>query len=142
MVFPMRSMLIRQAGLALVIAASVAAMVGCLSSGDNRLARMARAAAEEEAARARQALAHARFAPAMANAKEKIVVRDQRFDIDPQDVSARQGITGIVLPGSDASSGSAEVMTSQSSQDDGYVTSSLPWRNDTGHPEFYVELAP
>ena len=77
-----------------------------------------------------------KFASAVANAMEKIVARDQRFD------GAMTGTTGLVLPGSDIASGSGEVITSQSSGDGGYVTSSLPWRNNHGQLEFYVEITP
>ena len=138
----MRSTLIGQSGLALLVAAFVMALAGCSSSGEHRSARMARIVAEENAARAEQALADTRFASAVANAVAKIVARDQRFDVDPDDISARKGTTGMLLPGSDATSGSGEVITSQSSANGGHVTSSLPWRNDTGRLEFYVEIAP
>ena len=77
----------------------------------------------------------------VANALEKIVARDLRFDVDPDDISARKGTTGILLPGSDATSGSGEAVTSQSSLGGGHVTSSVPWRNDAGQLEFYVEIA-
>ena len=138
----MGSALISQVGLALWVAASVVALAGCSSSGEHRSAHMVRTAAEEKAARAEQAVADARFTSAVANALEKIVARDQRFDVDPDDISARKGTTGMLLPGSDATSGSGEVITTQSSRDGGHVTSSLPWRNDTGQLEFYVEIAP
>ena len=138
----MGSTLISQAGLALWVAASVVALAGCSSLGEHKSAHMLRIAAEENAASAEQALADAGFASAVANALEKIAARGQSFDVDPDDISARKGITGMLLPGSDATSGSGEVITSQSSRDGGYVTSSLPWRNDTGQLEFYVEIAP
>ena len=138
----MGSTLISQAGLALWVAASVVALAGCSNSGGNKSAHMLRTAAEKKAASAEQALADARFASAVANALEKIVARGQRFEVDPDDISARKGTTGILLPGSDATSGSGEVITSQSSREGGHVTSSLPWRNDTGQLEFYVETAP
>ena len=67
---------------------------------------------------------------------EKIVARDQRFNSDTEST------TGWLLPGGDVASGSREVITSQSSRDGGYVTSSLPWRNDDGQLEFYVEITP
>lgn len=93
-------------------------------------------AAEKESARAKQLLADTQFASAVANAMEKIVARDQRFDSDMANTS------GMLLPGSDTASGSDEVITSQSSSDGGYVTSSVPWRNDDGQLEFYVEITP
>ena len=133
----MRSTWIRHVGLGLVIAAFVG-VAGCSSPGDSGLARMA----TEEAAGARQALADARFDAAVANALEKIVDRDRRFDVDAETDFARLGTTGMLLPGSDASSGSGEVVISQSSRDGGYVTSSVPWRGDDGQLEFYVEITP
>ena len=133
--------LISRAGLALWAAASIVALVGCSSSGEHKSAHVVRTAAEEKAASAELALADARFASAVANALEKIVARDQRFDVDPDDISARKGTSGMLLPGSDDTSGSGEAVTSQSSRDGGHVTSSLPWRNDTGELEFYVEIA-
>ena len=138
----MGSTLFSQLGLALLVAASVVALAGCSSSGEHKSAHMVRTAAEEKAARAEQALADAQFASAVANALGKIVARDQRFEVEPDDISARKGTTGMLLPGSDATSGSGEAITSQSSLDGGHVTSSLPWRNDTGRLEFYVEIAP
>lgn len=138
----MGSTLISRTGLALWVVASVVALAGCSSSGEHHSGHVAQTAAEEKAARTEQALADARFASAVANALEKIVARDQRFDVDPDDISARKGTTGMLLPGSDATSGSGEAITSQSSRDGGHVTSSLPWRNDTGQLEFYVEIAP
>jgi len=138
----MGSTLIRQTGLALWVAASVVALAGCTSSGEHKSAHVVQAAAQEKAPSPEQALADARFASAVANALERIVARDQRFDVDPDDISARTGTTGMLLPGSDPTSGSGEAITSQSSRDGGHVTSSLPWRNDTGQLEFYVEMAP
>lgn len=126
----------RQAILALVTAVSVLAMIGCSTSGGDNSARVARMAAEEEATRARQLLADTQLAAAVANAMEKIVAREQRFD------GNMESISGWLLPGSDTASGSGEVITSQSSRDGGYVTSSLPWRNDDGQLEFYVEITP
>ena len=132
----MSSTWMRQARLAVVMAASVLAMVGCSTSAGDNSAHVARMAAEEEAARAKQLLADTQFASAVANATEKIVARDQRFDGDMESTTDR------LLPGSDTASGSGEAITSQSSRDGGYVTSSLPWRNDDGQLEFYVEIAP
>ena len=132
----MKSTWMRQAGLAVVMAATMLAMAGCSTSGGDNLERVARKTAEEDTTRARQLLADAQFAAAVANAMEKIVARGQRFDSD------MQSITGLLLPGSDADSGSAEVITSQSSGDGGYITSSLPWRNEDGQLEFYVEITP
>ena len=124
----MNSIRIKQAIPALVMAASMLAMVGCSTSGGGN-------SAQNEAARARQLLVDAQFASAVANAMERIVARDQRFDGDMASTS------GMLLPGSDTASGSGEAITSQSSRDGGYVTSSLAWRND-GHLEFYVEITP
>ena len=126
----------RQTKLALVMAAALSAMVGCSISGGDHSAQVARMAAEKEAESARQLLAGTQFASAVANTMEKIVARDQRFD------GSMTGTTGLLLPGSDTASGSGEVITSQSSSDGGYVTSSLPWRNDDGQLEFYVEITP
>ena len=126
----------KQAKLALVMVASVLATVGCSTSGNDNMAHVARVAAEKEAARAKQLLADAQLASAVANAMEKIVARDQRFNSD------MESTTGRLLPGGDIASGSREVITSQSSRDGGYVTSSLPWRNDDGQLEFYVEITP
>ena len=132
----MSSAWMRQARLAVVMAASVLAMVGCSTSGSDNLAHVARMAAEKESARAKQLLADTQFVSAVANAMEKIVARDQRFDSD------MEGTTGRLLPGGDTASGFGEAITSQSSRDGGYVTSSVPWRNDDGQLEFYVEIAP
>lgn len=132
----MNSIWTRRAIPALVTVVSLLAIVGCSVSGGDHSAQMARMAAENEAKNARQLLADTQFASAVANAMEKIVARNQRFDGD------MTGTTGLLLPGSDIASGSGEVITSQSSSDGGYVTSSLPWRNDDGQLEFYVEITP
>ena len=89
----MSSAWMRQARLAVVMAASVLAMVGCSTSGRDNLAHVARMAAEKESARAKQLLADTQFVSAVANAMEKIVARDQRFDSD------MESTTGRLLPG-------------------------------------------
>ena len=88
-----------------------------------------------------QLLADAHFASALANAMDRIAARDRRFDVDPEDGFSRSGTSGMLLPGNDASSGSGEGATSQSSAGGGYVTSSVPLR-DEGRLEFYVEITP
>ena len=131
----MTSIFIRAIGLALVWGVSVVGMVGCSGSGTSRLPQMPPASATT------QRLADAHFASAVANAMDRIVARDRRFDVDPEDGFSRSGTSGMLLPGSDASSGSGEVATSQSSAGGGHVTSSVPWRSK-GRLEFYVEIAP
>ena len=131
----MKSIFIRLFGLALMYGVSIVGMVGCSGSGASRLPQMP---PDSEAV---QLLADAHFASAVANAMDRIVARERRFNVDPEDGFGRSGTSGMLLPGSDASSGSAEVVTSQSSADGGHVTSSVPWRGE-GQLEFYVEITP
>ena len=115
-------MLIRQTGVIFVMSMSVVALIGCSSSGDRLL-------------QIEQDLADARFASATANALEKIVAREQRFDSDGQ------GASGLLYPDSDFSSGSGSVVISQSSRDGGVATGSIAADiGDNGELEFYVEI--
>ena len=131
----MQSILIRQIGLALMLGVTIAAMAGCSGSGASRLPHT------PPASEAAQLLADVHFAAAVANAMDRIVARDRRFDVDLEDGFSRLGTSGMLMPGSDASSGSGEAVTSLSSVDGGHVTGSVPWRG-AGQMEFYVEITP
>ena len=131
----MKSTFIRRIGLPLAFGACVACIVGCSGSPTNRLPQATPASEVTER------LADAHFASAVANALDRIVAPNRRFDVDPQDGFSRSGTSGMLLPGSDAASGSGEVVTSQSSARGGQVTTSVPWRRE-GQLEFYVEITP
>ena len=132
----MQATLIRRIGLALACGVLGVAVVGCSGSGAGRLADVPPATTE-----AAPQLADVYHASAVANAIDRIVARDRRFAVDPEDGFNRSGTSGMLLPGSDDASGSGEVVTSQSSADGGHVTSSVPWRED-GQLAFYVEITP
>lgn len=131
----MKSVFIRRIGLALLLGVTTAAMAGCSGSGVSQL-RQAPPASE-----ATQLLADVHLAAAVANAMDRIVARDRRFDVDPEGGFSRSGTSGMLMPGSDALSGSGEAVTSLSSAGGGHVTGSVPWRSD-GQMEFYVEITP
>lgn len=131
----MKPILFRQIRLALVLAVSVSSMAGCSGSGVSRFPQT------PPASEAAQLLADAHLSAAVANAMGRIVARDRRFDVRPEDGFRRSGTSGMLLPGSDAASGSAEAVTSLSWARGGHVTSSVPWRGE-GRLEFYVEISP
>lgn len=131
----MKSIFITRIGVALALGVSVAGATGCSGTGAGRLQETP---PPTEAARL---LAVAYHASAVANAMDRIVARDRRFDVDPENGFNRSGTSGMLLPGSDDASGSGEVIISQSSAEGGFVTSSVPWRDD-GQLEFYVEITP
>ena len=110
-------------------------MVGCSGPGPSRLRHPL------PTADAAQQLADVHVAAAVANALDRIVARERRFDVDPDDAFSRSGTSGMLLPGSDPASGSGEVVTSQSWAGGGHVTSSVVWRGE-GQLEFYVEITP
>ena len=131
----MQPIFLRQIGLALVFGVTVLSMAGCTGSDAGRLPQT------PPASEAAQPLADAHVAAAVANAVDRIVARDRRFDVRPEDGFSRSGTSGMLLDGSDPASGSAEVVTSLSSSRGGHVTSSVPWRGERGL-EFYVEISP
>ena len=131
----MKSIFITRIGVALALCVSVAGATGCSGTGASRLQETP---PPTEAARL---LADAYHASAVADAMDRIVARDRRFDVDPENGFNRSGTSGMLLPGSDDASGSGEVIISQSSAEAGFVTSSVPWRDD-GQLEFYVEITP
>ena len=124
---------IRRLALALAVGVAIAALAGCSGSRAGRL--------PPPAADGARLLADVRVAAAVASALDRIVARDRRFEVDPDDGFSRSGTSGMLLPGSDPASGSGEVVTSQSWAGGDHVTGSVPWRDD-GRLAFYVEMTP
>ena len=131
----MRSAFIRRVGLALGCGVFAAGVLGCSGSVASRLPEM------PTAPDTAQLLADAHFAAAVANAMDRIVARDRRYAVDPEDGFSRAGTSGMLLPGSDAASGSGEAVISQSSAAGAYVSSSVVWRGE-GQLELYLETTP
>ncbi|MDE0207790.1 MAG: hypothetical protein OXP66_17380 [Candidatus Tectomicrobia bacterium] len=131
----MKSIFYRRIGLAFLLGVTLMSMAGCSGSGATRPRQT------PPAPEAAQLLNDVQFAAAVANAMDRIVARDRRFDVRPDDGFSVSGTSGILLPGSDPASGSGEVVTSLSSARGGHVTSSVPWRGEQGL-EFYVEISP
>ena len=131
----MKSICLRRLALALLFGVTLAGMVGCSGSSASRLPQM------PPTPDAAGLLADSYFDAAVANAMDRIVARDRTFEVDPEGGFSRSSTSGVLLPGSDAFSGSGEAITSQSSSGGGYVTSSVPWRGEE-QLEFYVEITP
>ena len=131
----MKSISFRRLALGLVFGVTLGCLVGCSNSGASRSPQ------EPPTPGAAALLADSYFAAAVANAMDRIVAGDRTFDVDPERGFSRSGTSGMLLPGSDAFSGSGEAVTSQSWARGGHVTSSVPWRGE-GQLEFYVEVTP
>ena len=131
----MKSISVRRLALVLLCGAALAGVVGCSGSGTSPSPQMPPTPDTAEL------LADSYFSAAVANAMDRIVARDRTFDVDPENGFNRSGTSGMLLPGSDAFSGSGEAVTSQSWAGGGHVTSSVPWRGE-GQLEFYVEITP